>query len=157
MIDVQTYLGYSQKILAPELMEKIYQIDQTDFPFPWPLAQWQDCQLYPLKYFIITAFNTTGELTGYALFHLSIEESLAHLLKICTKAGLRQQGLGRDLLRFAIDDLRRNSYLSIYLEVSVHNTAAQRLYYSQSFIKLGLKKRFYSNGEDAWAMQRKLE
>ncbi|WP_293310614.1 ribosomal protein S18-alanine N-acetyltransferase [Mycolicibacterium sp.] len=62
------------------------------------------------------------------------------------------QGIGRrmmtDLLDFAGDDG------VVYLEVRTDNTPAIALYESLGFVQVGLRKRYYRTGADAYTMRR---
>jgi ribosomal protein S18 acetylase RimI-like enzyme len=57
-------------------------------------------------------------------------------------------------MSFAMQDLKIRKIDRIYLEVAVSNTVAVKFYQSFDFEILVTKKKFYSNGQDAFAMQR---
>jgi ribosomal protein S18 acetylase RimI-like enzyme len=67
----------------------------------------------------------------------------------CAKAA-RRTGLGRLLLNFIIEHLAaRGEIEHMFLEVRVSNLAAKALYESFGMRRVGVRERYYSDGEDA--------
>lgn len=61
----------------------------------------------------------------------------------------RRQGLGAELLWLLIDRATKESK-TIQLEVRVSNTAAMALYERAGFARMGFRRRYYADGEDAY-------
>jgi len=57
----------------------------------------------------------------------------------------------------ALDELRRRGVKKVFLEVSVDNIKAQRLYEKFEFKKIGERKDYYSPGKPAFIMCKILE
>lgn len=89
-----------------------------------------------------------GEVIGYAGAWIVLDE--AHITNVAVAEGCRGQGIGK-LLTAGL--LRYASNLGVVyatLEVRRSNEKARKLYQSQGFEYVGVRKRYYEdNGEDA--------
>ena len=65
--------------------------------------------------------------------------------------------MGKLLLSFALDHILTNAVDVVFLEVSVNNSVALQLYKQFGFEVLGQRKRYYSDGSDAYVMRKHLE
>jgi ribosomal-protein-alanine N-acetyltransferase len=75
-----------------------------------------------------------------------------HLLNIATRADRRRRGIGRALLAHALGYAREHGVGNVFLEVRLSNAAAIALYRSMGFTDLGVRARYYPDGEDALEM-----
>lgn len=66
----------------------------------------------------------------------------------------QRQKLGERLLQFVITEAQKNNIEKIQLEVRRSNTAAIALYLKSGFHSVGVRKKYYSDGEDAVLMDR---
>lgn len=66
------------------------------------------------------------------------------------------QGLGKMLLEYALNIFKQKVEI-ITLEVRVSNARAKKMYESYGFSVGGVRKNYYSNGEDAYLMVYKVE
>ena len=97
-------------------------------------------QAQPLEYVV-----------GYVGVWLMVDE--AHIVAIAVREAYRRRGLGELLLAEAIDLALHNAQEAVSLEVRRSNFSAQSLYEKYRFIKVGVRKRYYSdNHEDAVIM-----
>ncbi len=88
---------------------------------------------------------------GYAGFWIMADE--AHIISIAVRESCRRLGIGELLLISAIDLATELKARIITLEVRVSNTAAQSLYQKYGFIRVGLRRGYYTdNNEDAILM-----
>ena len=77
----------------------------------------------------------------------------AHIVAIAVREAYRGLGLGELLLAEAVDLAMENHQESVTLEVRKSNLVAQGLYEKYRFLKVGVRKRYYSdNHEDAIIM-----
>ncbi len=102
--------------------------------------------------------NTTGHLAwsdqaavGFALTRVAMEE--AELLTIGVDPEARRLGVGRALLKAAMDTALDQGARLMHLEVAVTNTTARRLYDATGFREVGRRPRYYADGGDAIACQ----
>jgi [ribosomal protein S18]-alanine N-acetyltransferase len=152
-----TDLQFSIHKKTPEPLEikAFYQLDQDHFPFPWTHKMWSDT-LYNIEEHLLLSLSSGDNLVGFSLFKVDHYEKLAHLYKILVKDNMRLLGLGNQLLEKSIDYLKQEQFISIVLEVEQNNLSAQKLYSKALFEIIHRKTKFYSNGQDALIMQRKL-
>src|SRR4029079_13248837 len=88
---------------------------------------------------------------GYVGVWLMVDE--AHIVAIAVRETYRRRGLGELLLAEAIELALDNQQENVTLEVRRSNVSAQALYEKYRFLKVGLRKRYYSdNHEDAVIM-----
>jgi ribosomal-protein-alanine N-acetyltransferase len=94
---------------------------------------------------------TTDYIAGYVGVWLMVDQ--AHIVAIAVRESYRGLGLGELLLAEAVDLAVENRQDSVTLEVRKSNLLAQRLYEKYRFLKVGVRKRYYSdNHEDATIM-----
>ena len=90
----------------------------------------------------------TAAWVGVALVAVQLDS--ADLIYVYVQQELRQLGIARELLRGVVAELEtRPDVCAFFLEVRVSNVAAQALYESFGMARIGLRKRYYSDGEDA--------
>ena len=95
--------------------------------------------------------QTTEYIAGYVGVWLMVDQ--AHIVAIAVREAFRGLGLGELLLAEAVDLALENRQDSLTLEVRKSNLLAQRLYEKYRFLKVGVRKRYYSdNHEDAIIM-----
>lgn len=66
--------------------------------------------------------------------------------------GYQRHGIGRGMLNRLLDFAGPESV--VYLEVRTDNEAAISLYRSAGFVSVGIRKRYYRSGADAFTMRR---
>jgi ribosomal-protein-alanine N-acetyltransferase len=76
----------------------------------------------------------------------------AEIITIFVKPEVRKQNIGCSLLKYLIDRAIEEEIESITLEVRPTNYAAIALYRSFGFADIGLRKKYYKDGEDALMM-----
>lgn len=87
-----------------------------------------------------------GTLLGYAIFHLLGPDS--ELLSIATRSTEQRKGIGSQLLKAGLDKLT-NDDDQCFLEVRDGNTKARNFYEKYGFKLYNIRKKYYSDGEDA--------
>ena len=109
---------------------------------------------------------------GYGLFvgqklmayiSLSVLAGELEVLNMAVHPDMRGKGLSRPLMSYALDDtlegrhrerrgLEPDGWENGVLEVRVGNAPARALYSGLGFVEAGMRKRYYSDGEDALIM-----
>ncbi|MCS7197116.1 MAG: GNAT family N-acetyltransferase [Candidatus Bipolaricaulota bacterium] len=157
-----------------EDLERIFEIERFSFSTPWPreyLAQHLgDDGFVVLEY--------EGQIVGYTVVGVKIpsfferlewrtralltgEElrepaPVGHILNIAVDPRFRGRGLGQRLLEYALDYCRYLGARHVELEVRTSNAVAIRLYQKYGFVIRERLPYYYSDGEDAFVMVRKL-
>ncbi|MCI9084715.1 MAG: GNAT family N-acetyltransferase [Bacilli bacterium] len=74
---------------------------------------------------------------------------------IVTIPGYRNQGIGRALLKRALDDIKDSGCITVSLEVEETNESAIQLYKSEDFEIKAIREKYYGN-HDAYLMIKEL-
>jgi ribosomal-protein-alanine N-acetyltransferase len=94
---------------------------------------------------------TTDYIVGYVGVWLMVDQ--AHIVAIAVREEYRRQGLGELLLAESVEMALSNGQESVTLEVRRSNDSAQALYEKYRFLKVGVRRRYYTdNKEDALIM-----
>jgi ribosomal-protein-alanine N-acetyltransferase len=94
---------------------------------------------------------TSDFIVGYVGIWLMVDQ--AHIVAIAIREQYRRQGLGELLLAQSVDLALSNGQESVTLEVRRSNESAQALYDKYRFLKVGVRRRYYTdNREDALIM-----
>lgn len=156
----------------PEVMD----IERRSFPSSWPqtLYQRELKENRLAHYLVIEAVPDEPDHPSMPLWMETLRQRLfrgerprrvlglvgiwfmvgeGHIVTFAVEPEVRRQGLGEALLLAAIDLAIANDQDVLSLECRVSNTAAQALYEKYGFLRVGLRRRYYSdNGEDALIM-----
>ncbi len=138
------YTGSATAIPA-EIVSQCYFWDSHFFSLPWEKDHWEELsQLedYLLVYCIY----------GFILFKLSPLEELAHLLKIFVDPERRGQKIGEELFLHSVQQLKKQQFTKVFLEVEANNNSAFRLYNRLGFKQIHLQKDYYASGRHARVM-----
>jgi ribosomal-protein-alanine N-acetyltransferase len=113
--------------------------------------------------FIVAEEN--GEVVGYIMcrvelglsnFGLSGLIKKGHIVSVAVLPQYRRKGIGQALIMKAMDGMRTYNAKQCFLEVRVTNTPAINLYKKLGFEITRTINGYYSDGEDAYVMSRKL-
>ncbi len=85
-------------------------------------------------------------LVGYILGRKIVPEG--EIYRVCVKAEKRQRGIGAKLLSYAMKTEMGEGVETVFLEVREQNTAARRLYASEGFSEISIRKNYYKNPTD---------
>jgi ribosomal protein S18 acetylase RimI-like enzyme len=88
---------------------------------------------------------------------LLFESRVARILSVAVMPSARRRGVGTAMLAAAEDAARSRGAARVRLEVSTRNAAAIELYRSLGYEMEGILPRYYSWGEDAFAMSKPLD
>ena len=128
--------------LALEDVDRIYELEQLAYPFPWSRGLFADCLNAGYALF---GLQIGKDLAGYTIFNWAAGE--AHLLNICIHPEWQHRGYGSLLLEYAINHVARHENEAMYLEVRTSNTRAAKLYKNRGFRVIGNRPSYYQAGE----------
>ena len=129
-------------------LPKVISIEQTCYPEPWSGETFfQGLTREEYKSFVC---ELDREIIGYVIFWRGVRE--IHLLNLAILPDFQGRGFGTTLLDFVINFSPTEDYPTIILEVRTNNRAAISLYESKGFERIGIREKYYSNGDDALVM-----
>ena len=135
-------------------IEDVAELERRTFPSPWTRDAFRyevRQNPYARNYVVRTAAE---ELVAYANVHLIEEELLIN--NIAVAQPYRSRGLGHRLMSRILEDGRAGGCRRALLEVRPTNEVALALYGQFGFRRLGVRRRYYSDGEDALVLGRRL-
>lgn len=94
------------------------------------------------------------EIVGFAGIWRSIDD--VHITDIVTKKTKRRLGIASLLLETLVKEAKKEHFSAITLEVNENNLAAISLYEKYHFLRMGFRKKYYNNKENAIIMTRSL-
>ena len=119
-------------------LKQVMRVEKKAYPHPWTLGIFRDCLRVGHHAWVMLLDQ---KVVGYAVVMLSPGE--AHILNICIDPDYQAKGLGRQLLRYLIKNTNQTDIDMVLLEVRRSNRSAQRLYQSEGFHELGVRKAYY--------------
>lgn len=134
--------------MAAAHIDEIHAISLVSFPVSWSK---QDLlrEVYNEKALNLVSMSGDKVVAYVNIWYVYDE---ADIINIAVREDARGQGVARRLLNEALRLLKDRNVREVYLEVRVSNTAAQRLYRSFGFKVEGIRRKYYTNGEDAYNM-----
>jgi ribosomal-protein-alanine N-acetyltransferase len=133
-------------------VQTITQLEEEIFPDPWTLKSFQT-EIENNKFSYPCLIEEKGNILGYAVVWYYSGE--IHIGNFAVKHTSRKKGLGKLLLEHILHKF--SNYEMAFLEVRKSNLPAINLYKKFGFEELYIREFYYTNGEDAIVMGRKLK
>ena len=127
----------------------ILEIDGAAFSHPWSRASFEQCFADDKTYILVAENNE--RVLGFGVAYTVGDEG--EIATLAVDGAARGQGLGEQILQSLLDLCRERAAHKVFLEVRASNAAAQRLYNRCGFAEVGLRRRYYADGEDAVIMR----
>ena len=127
-------------------LEEIIAIENSAFNKPWTKNQIKDDILSGTdseNWVYIMDALVAGYIFGW-LIHYEF-----HLNNIAVHPEYLRRSIGKELIRHIISRVISRDIKVILLEVSANNIPAQKCYKSLEFTQMGIRKDYYSKGDDA--------
>lgn len=131
-------------------LDQVLAIEEHSFPTPWTRQAFTSelCENERALYLVAVE---RGEVVGYVGMWLILDE--AHITTLAVHPDRRRAGIGRRLLKEAVQWAKERGSRRMTLEVRVSNLGAQRLYQEEGFRRVGIRPGYYQdNDEDAVIM-----
>ena len=135
-------------------LKRIVELEKDLFLSPWNEEDFiHELKENPMAgYYILEKEN---QIIGYiGLWFLG---DLCQITTIATDRHFQGQGCASQLMEYALEKSEELHYQNVNLEVRVSNVKAIALYQKFGFKNVAVRKRYYSNGEDAYLMIKELE
>lgn len=126
--------------MKAEHISEIARLEKECFSSPWSENALAQELSNPDSHFLVAESDGVA---GY----IGVQEICgeAYITNIAVFGNFRKLGIGRALLRAAVDGAESRSCVFITLEVRVSNGAAIALYESEGFERIGIRKNFYDS------------
>lgn len=134
-------------MILSDLLE-IKDILSTDFDDFWNFNIFESELKNPNSKYIVA--KSDNVIVGFAGIWISVDD--IHITNIVTKKTMRHLGIGSMLLEKLLEISKKENLSSLTLEVNEKNTNAIKLYEKYNFKKIGLRKNYYSQNENAIIM-----
>ena len=129
-------------------LEEIQDTLLTDFDDFWTVSVFkQELQNEHSEYFVCLQDE---KIVGFAGIWTAIDD--IHITNIVTKKTCRNQGIGTKLLEHLIKIAKQKKLPSLTLEVNENNKSAISIYEKHHFQKIGQRKNYYKQNENAIIM-----
>ena len=135
-------------------LKRIVELEKDLFLSPWNEEDFiHELKENPMAgYYILEKEN---QIIGYiGLWFLGDQ---CQITTIATDRHFQGQGCASQLMEYALEKSEELHYQNVNLEVRVSNVKAVALYQKFGFKNVAVRKRYYSNGEDAYLMIKELE
>lgn len=133
-------------------LERISELEKECFSDPWNYAMLRSSFL--LNNFCGLIVEKEGKIVGYVGATYIFEDG--EILLVAVEKENRRKGYGENLLNSVSDCLKEKGVKNLFLEVRKSNQSAIKCYQKNGFLTVGERKRYYSDGEDAIIMEKKL-
>jgi len=130
------------RTLTPEDLDRIMEIENAAYPFPWSKGIFSDCLRVGYE---CHGLQLDGLLAGYLIqTHFAGE---AHILNLCVDPPWQRRRLGGLLLEQSIRLARNADCSCVFLEVRPSNKAGLALYGARGFYIVGERPDYYRSEE----------
>ena len=128
-------------------ISSIIEIENQSYDYPWSEKIFQDCINHNYLCRVILIDNV---LIGYVIS--SIVQDECHIMNLCIKDDHRRSGYGRYMLDELHKEVIKINCKLVFLECRPSNRSALKLYKSEGYNEIGIRKNYYpapNGAEDA--------
>lgn len=129
-------------------IDEILAIEKRVFKDPWTRASLME--ELKLKKDRLAFVDTSEKIISYIMIRTWSHE--AQILNFAVDLSYQHRGYGKSLLDFTLTKL--GDQREVYLEVRASNLTALKIYRDFNFEEIGIRKKYYADGEDAIVMKR---
>lgn len=141
---------YTIEKMKPIHLSAVLAIEKKSFPQPWSLSLFMSEFSNRLATYLVLRIKR--KIIGYIGYWNLFEE--AHITTFAIHPDFRRQGFGKKLIQYVLNSILNQGCHEVFLEVRISNFPAQNLYRSLGFSSIGIRKKYYSDGEDAIIMKK---
>ncbi|MEL0102883.1 MAG: ribosomal protein S18-alanine N-acetyltransferase [Gammaproteobacteria bacterium] len=138
MSSLQNTLMTSFVSMNDSHIDQVFEIECKSYGYPWSKKIFIDClkNNYLCKVLILN-----NDIIGYSIS--SIVQDECHIMNLCVDAEFRGSGYGRLILRELHDEIKDMKCKIVFLECRPTNNSALRLYNSEGYNEIGVRKNYY--------------
>lgn len=130
-------------------LQGIMELERECFEDPWDIEMMREEIENENSIFFVAEDKV---LLAYAALRIIYDEG--HIMSICVSKAQQGQGIATKLIKALIGRAAEKGIIDLTLEVRTHNIAAIKLYEKFGFETVGIRPKYYANGDDAFVMWR---
>ena len=143
---------FSLRPANPEDLDRIVELEEAFSVAPWSLGNFQEeLQKSYSRFLVVTDDETDTQICGYIVYWFLEGQYWIHNLVV--ELQYRGKGLAKKMIRQVVNDAIKDQARRVGLEVRKSNHSAIQLYQGLGFTITSIRKKFYSDGEDAYQME----
>lgn len=104
---------------------------------------------YPEGFIVV---KNNNKIIGYLV--LQLKDNSAKIISLAVSPSYQRRGVGSILLKHSLNELKKKKVDKIILHVRIKNKKAINFHQKFNFKVLKIIRNYYSNGEDAYLMER---
>lgn len=135
-------------------IRKIIDIEELSYKDPWPREVFIMDYLFNSSALYYIA-KTENKIVGF--IGIWLEPTRLHIINVAVHPEYRNEGVGTQLLLFAINYAKERKFKEVSLEVRKSNENAIRLYKKLGFEVVEDLKAYYQDGEDGYRLFKNIE
>ena len=135
-------------------LEQVMAIEKEAFLDPWHISFFKRELRKSKKHVQLYVARLNNEVIGYIVYYIFSGEG--HIMNIAVAAKYRRQGVAKYLIASALENVQKHAADEVFLEVAVSNTPALQLYRHFGFEVFGIRKKYYSNGDNAYVLRKEI-
>lgn len=120
-------------------------LEEACFSHPWKRESIEECFQNPAYYFFV-AKDEENQVAGYIATYIVRDEAFVE--NVCVSPDARRQGIGKALVKRAMENAKSNGASFLSLEVRRSNKPAIELYSGLDFDIEATRKKYYSDPEE---------
>jgi ribosomal-protein-alanine N-acetyltransferase len=149
-----------------EDLELVKEVNEKELPEDYPFFFYKSIlDNFSESFLVACPKDDPKKVIGYIMWRIEKTPSKnslrlinkGHLVSIAVLESSRRKGIAAALLAQSMPTIRKDNLKEYVLEVRVSNYSAISLYEKFNYIKEGIKKKYYKDGENAYYMLYKVE
>ena len=137
----------------PKDFKKISEIAKESFLHPWTDSYLRKVSQEHTNDILVA--ETAGKTVGYILGYIKPDKS-GSIKILAVDPNYREQGVGGKLIETIVGKLKKEGANEVFLKLRADNSVAYDFYGKLGFIKTKRIRKYFSNGDDAYIMRKKL-
>jgi len=133
-------------------LNQVLEIENASFKDPWSKGMFIR-EVGTDNFYVLREKNSKRLLGYFGYWQLFAE---FHITNLAVAPEYRLQGIGSFILNYLLSEAKRKNCRRVLLEVRATNLPAQKLYFKFDFEIIGKRKKYYSDGEEALLLEKKI-
>jgi len=144
--------SFSLRPATTEDLESVLKLERQVHPMPWAEEHFRAELTKPYSHFLVlTDDETDTKVAGYVVCWVLFDE--CQIMNIAVDLPYRGLGFAKKMVQKAVLLASQKGVSRVTLEVRKSNLPAIQLYQRLQFVITQIRKKFYSDGEDAYHMR----